>query len=547
LSGATSVFQRSIDAGCKRPWPWDWASINIKAGSYPIEQIHIPPKCKTLITSWEQAKIIHTGRRRRPLFILGEGAILKIENLQIEYKGKESFMIQGRRRNPDNVILDNVKIVRSNVKAPVQGRAAPSAKEPVSAEQLLNYFKRYVESYRLEYQKLTQDPPIGAGYPKGLGNQAYVESKHVRAYYLRDAIVIADVVNALPTLGYQADRSAEMIPAIRSTRLEDGTRLDLVLAKYSLETFISMMTLGMFKAQRGGEITQFGRQSGIGKLTLQNPPLKKERHVSSIAWYSYVDKAGWDPRNAWLYAFYDIRYDIASAFALKEGAGKVYQYDGKDAITAIPTDTIWRESWIRETLGSKLRAFSKDIDDFKDILERSGESVEQIFLDFLGNHLHLLDLYATKIEPSPFLEIPEEKLSTIKGSGRVPDYIGFYADGTYMLIELERASKPVLVGRDNRPSHELTQAVNQTSEWNEIIRNFGNYLPKYPGLANHQNLIVIGRDAEYEGTRQEFHNQLNRINQDFGNARTTVVTYDDLVSRAGAALARIAAIQTMIS
>ncbi len=116
-----------------------------------------------------------------------------------------------------------------------------------------------------------------------------------------------------------------------------------------------------------------------------------------------------------------------------------------------------------------------------------------------------------------------------------------------MLIELERASKPVLVGRDNRPSHELTQAVNQTSEWNEIIRNFGNYLPKYPGLANHQNLIVIGRDAEYEGTRQEFHNQLNRINQDFGNARTTVVTYDDLVSRAGAALARIAAIQTMIS
>jgi hypothetical protein len=116
-----------------------------------------------------------------------------------------------------------------------------------------------------------------------------------------------------------------------------------------------------------------------------------------------------------------------------------------------------------------------------------------------------------------------------------------------MLIELERASKSVLISKDNRPSHELTQALNQTSEWNEIIRNFGNYLTTYPGLANHRNLIVIGREKGYEGTPQEFHTHLNRINQDFANTGTTIITYDDLVSRAEAAMARITAIQTMIS
>ncbi len=546
MSGATSVLQQSINAACKSPWPSDWASINIKAGTYPVEQIRIPPKCKTLITTWEQARIVHTGRRRHPLFILEEGSLLKLENLELEYKGKETYMFQGRRRNPDNVIFDNVKIVRAHVKASVKAKASPSG-EQVSPEQLLKYLKQYVQSYRLEYQRLTQDPPNGAGYPKVFGNKAYIDSKHLRAYILRNAVVIADVVNVPATQGYEPDRSAESMPSVTSTQLEDGTTWDVVLAKYSLNGFISLMTMGMFNVQQGPIATEFGRYSALATLTLQNSSIKKERHVSSIVWYPYTDKSGWDSRNSWIYAFYDLRYDVASSLAGKEGAGKVYKVDGKDAITAIPTDTIWRENEIRQALGAKLRVFSKDIDDLRGLLEKSASSVEQVFLDFIANHLHLLDLYATKIEPSPFIDIPEEKPSTIKGTRRVPDFIASYADGTYMLIELEKASKPVLIGRDNRPSHELTQALNQTSEWNEMIRNFGNYLLKYPSLTNHRNLIVIGREAGYEGTRQEFHNHLNRINQDFSNAKTTIITYDDLVSRAQAARSRITAIQTMIS
>jgi hypothetical protein len=307
-----------------------------------------------------------------------------------------------------------------------------------------------------------------------------------------------------------------------------------------------MMTLGMFNLKGSEEPQQFGRGSRLGQFTIQSVPLKRERRVSSIALHPYTDKAGFDPRNVWLYAFYDLRYDVASTLAKNEGAGKVYKIDGKEAITAIPTDTIWQQNETRQALGAKLVAFSKDIEEFQQLLEKSSNSVEEVFLQYLNSHPHLLELYATKIEPQPFLKIPDAKLSTVGGTGRFPDYIAFYSDGTYLLIELEKASKPILVGKDNQPSNEVTQAVNQTSTWNEIIRNFGNYISQYPGLANHRNLIVIGRDETTRQTRQQFHEELNRINQDFGNARTTIVTYDELVGRARAVMSRILAIQTMI-
>lgn len=545
MPDATLVIQKSIDAACKsKAITGEWASIKFEQADYPVEHLEVPRKCKLLLTSGTGAKLVHTGRGRQPLFSLSEGSLLKLENLELDYKGKDRFLFKGRTTNPDNVFLENVKI--SRVKSPVPPASANVPREDsVRPDQLLQFLERYIDAYRGECKRLTDDPPAGAGYPRSLVNMAYVEPRRLRAYILRDAIVIADVVEDKASESYTPDNSMEILPAKIRNVLPDGTRIEIVTPKYSLQGFVMMITLGMFNLVPAGSVAEYGRHSGLRNLTLRNDALGKERHVSLIAWYPYIERNGWHPKNAWLYAFYDIRYDIAGSIATREGAGQMYKVEGGGEIVAVPTDTIWREHDIKTRLGAKLEAFSRDVNEFEKLLNERGEPTEKSFLDYLDTHSHLLDVYASAIEPQPFLEIPEKELSTIKGEWRKPDYLARYPNSTYMLIEVERPSKPIFVGKEIQSSHELTQAINQVSTWDEIIRNFGNYLKKYPGLANHRSMVVIGRDnAKIFGSPAEFQAHLNRMNQEFN--RISVITFDELANRARIAIAKIHAIQSSL-
>ncbi len=363
---------------------------------------------------------------------------------------------------------------------------------------------------------------------------------------MKDSVVISDVVDAPASKNFEADRSMEILPAQLSKQLSDGTKIEIVKTDQSLQNFVLRATLGMFKMSSGENVAEFGRHNGLRRFTIQNDAIKKERHVSQIDSYYYLDKSGWEPKNAWLYAFYDIRYDIASAIAEQEKVGKTYTVDGGGQITATPTDTIWREYDIKAKIGSKLAQFSSDIQEFERLLIECGDSQERKFLEYLDSHSHLLDIYAVFIHPQPFIEIPEKELCTISGMRRIPDYIAKYRDDTYLLIELERPSKPIFVGKDNQPTNQLTQSVNQTSTWDEIIRCFGAYLTKYSGIQNHRNLVIIGREnAQKFSTFEEFRSELNRLNQMFRNV-ATIITFDELVERAKVAIARIRAIQSSL-
>jgi len=178
-------------------------------------------------------------------------------------------------------------------------------------------------------------------------------------------------------------------------------------------------------------------------------------------------------------------------------------------------------------------------------LEENQNAKEKKFLDYLDKHTHLLDLYAVYIKPQPFLKIPNSNLSTVKGRGRLPDYIAKHRDDTYLLIEVERPSKPIFVGQDPRQSYQLTQAINQVSVWDEIIRSFGNYLKEYPGIRNHRSIIIIGREhAQKFKSLREFRKELNRINQI--SPGINVITFDDLVERARIAMAKIKALHSVL-
>lgn len=545
MSDATSVIQRSIFSACESEMHTSkWVSIKFEVESYPVRLLQIPDRCRVLLFAEEKATLIYIGKRRQPLFVLGEKSTLKLQNLEIDYKGKERFLFHGRRKNPDNVILENVKI-RRIVPSPLPAPHRTQPEALIDPKQLLNFLRQYIDSYRKECRTLTAEPPVGAGYPASLLNKMYTESKRIRAYLLKDGVVIADVVEVKPSEGYELDNSMEIMPAKLKDRLAEGTSIEVVPAEHSLGNFVSMITLGMFNVRIGGEVLEFGRRSGLAKLMLRNDRLKKERPVSCIAWYPYLDKGGWDPKNAWIYAFYDVRYDIAGAIAMQERAGQVFKVDKGGEIVATPTDVIWREYDIKTKLGAKLGRFSKDVEEFERLLEESRGSQEKRFLTYLDEHPYLLDLYAISIEPQPFLEIPEKKLSTVKGRGRLPDYIAKYRDDTYVLIEIERPDKPIFVGKDIQPSHELTQAINQVSVWDEIVRSFGNYVSKFPGIRNHRSLVVIGREhCSKFNSPEEFRTELNRINQQCN--RINVITFDELVERARLAIAKITAIKSVL-
>jgi regulator of PEP synthase PpsR (kinase-PPPase family) len=114
-----------------------------------------------------------------------------------------------------------------------------------------------------------------------------------------------------------------------------------------------------------------------------------------------------------------------------------------------------------------------------------------------------------------------------------------------MLVEVERPSKPILVGDDARPSYQLTQAVNQVSVWDEIIRRFGDYLQEFPSIRNHRSLIIIGREHSQKfGSNARFREELNRVNQLYSSI--SVMTFDDLLERARIAIARIKALHSAL-
>lgn len=471
---------------------------------------------------------------------------MRLENLEINYKGKEVTLFYGRTKNPENVFKENVKINRIKSVYVQSKRNDFETIEVVSEQQLLAFIIRYIEAYRKEANSLIGEPPLGAGYPPSLINRVYLDSRLIRAYLLKDSVVISDVVEAPTSKNFEPDKSIEILPAQLSQQMSDGTTIEIVKANQSLQSFILTATLGLFKINAGEKVLEYGRHSGLRKFTIQNAALKKERHVSQIDSYLYIDKSGWEPRNAWLYAFYDVRYDIASAIAEQEKVGKTYTVKGGGKITATPTDKIWREYDIKTKIGSKLAQFSADVQEFEQLLTECGESGEGKFLEYLDNHLHLLDIYAVFIQAQPFIEIPEKELCSIKGIGRIPDYIAKYRDDTYLLIELERPSKPVFVGKNNQPSSQLNQSVNQTSTWDEIIRCFGKYLTKYPGIQNHRNLVVIGREnAQRFNSFEEFRSELNRLNQMYKSI-ATIVTFDELTERAKVGIARIRAIQSSL-
>ena len=108
-----------------------------------------------------------------------------------------------------------------------------------------------------------------------------------------------------------------------------------------------------------------------------------------------------------------------------------------------------------------------------------------------------------------------------------------------MLVELERPSKAAATRRGPARA-ELTQASFQIAEFRDyVLEHYDVVKERFPGINRDPgSMIVISRLTEKAfGGRRDLHRQLQLLREQL--RVDEVLTYDDLLNRARAALARL--------
>jgi hypothetical protein len=155
------------------------------------------------------------------------------------------------------------------------------------------------------------------------------------------------------------------------------------------------------------------------------------------------------------------------------------------------------------------------------------ETREEALQSFLKEHSFLLH---------PFAEtIPKQKL----GEDFVTDFVlaATTTQGpTYILVELERATHPVLT-KDLTLANPVTHAIKQTRDWDVWLEKNKPYIQlKLPGFETPNYIIVIGRSKDFNDKQKEYMRSYNR------EWRTLeLLTYDDLITRFKATIEKIKA------
>lgn len=81
LEDATGELQEAISNACSQK-----LELRLQKGNYAVTSITVPANCNLTISSKDRVRILYTGKRNRPLFMLGENShlILK-EKLELYY------------------------------------------------------------------------------------------------------------------------------------------------------------------------------------------------------------------------------------------------------------------------------------------------------------------------------------------------------------------------------------------------------------------------------------------------------------------------------
>lgn len=84
MSDSTAELQEIISRACseivaKPDNQSEVAAIRLEKGDYAVQTLQIPKNAKALLFSKDRVRILYTGKRNRPMFVLEDGAELMLK------------------------------------------------------------------------------------------------------------------------------------------------------------------------------------------------------------------------------------------------------------------------------------------------------------------------------------------------------------------------------------------------------------------------------------------------------------------------------------
>ena len=71
---ATVDLQEKISEACSRN-----IQVKLEKGDYAVQTLQIPKNCKITLFSKDRVRILHIGKRNRPLFLLEENSVFSLQ------------------------------------------------------------------------------------------------------------------------------------------------------------------------------------------------------------------------------------------------------------------------------------------------------------------------------------------------------------------------------------------------------------------------------------------------------------------------------------
>lgn len=438
---------------------------------------------------------------------------------------------------------------------------------------IASYLKRYCEAYRKEYQQFTADPPRGGGFP-AYPVSPYLGGTNLRCIVATDGVIIfhgnfppdnqwwiaggsALKVDYEPTvtppevtsllkregiygkpMGIYRVVSKEKLSddvwkgnlgsasSKLTVKIDRDQEIEVETYPLTLEECLARLTYGAFCHVLDIHLPQqsadFWTPHIIQNLGFVPADLNSRSYYNYIEILRHREMSAWDPRTAKIRVKADVRRDFAH-YVTGESEGGTLSFG----------DSQWTENF-----NVSLAKIGEAIEGFESLLRYQGNAVEEVFHSYLKQNNILLDVYG-ECESKPRFHYPKGKTSPIGKSYVEPDFLIKYANQSYKLVEIERASKGVATKRGHA-RQDFGQAAFQTGEWKHFIKNhFQEISDRYPGIASkHTTCVIMSRSTEKSfGAYVDMKSYMELIQETY--SVDEVFTYDDLLERAKAVYAKL--------
>jgi hypothetical protein len=445
----------------------------------------------------------------------------------------------------------------------------------VGAKEIAVYLKKYIEQYRLEYQRFVATPPAGGGYP-AIKISPYLYSKEITCYVSVDGAAIADYsqqpaydwyIVGGPAIVVDLPETKTPVEVVKEIEKRDLTGKNIglyrIVGKHISndvwngdmgvpvetceENYLNTKIIVKFYNIKFTKLVQyltFGALCNI--LDIKLPHKESSFWVPHIirglgfltadrnnkTFYNYlelsphVEEIAWDTRNITIRIQSDIRRDFGSS---QEGVISIGEKAPVERV--IPTNPYDRLVKLKNT-----------IDEFEMLLNKERSGDEDIFHDFLKSNPILLDVYGT-IESKPRFNYPDKESSTLKKKYIEPDFIIKLPAHMYKIVEIEKPSKYIAT-KQGQTRKEFTQATFQISEFKTYIRNHYDLLKdRYPEIStNHSLMLIIARTSDGVFGLGRDKNKYMQLAKGQSSA-DEIYTYDDLLERAKQAYTQLTCLE----